>query len=40
MFVKTFICYINRPLDYGLWYPYDSSFVIVGYSHAEWARNI
>ena len=40
MLVKTIICYINRTLDYGLWYPYNSSFVIVGYSDVDWARNI
>ena len=40
MFVKTIICYINRTLDYGLWYPYDSSLMIVGYSDVDWARHV
>ena len=35
MFVKRIIFYINRTLDYGLCNPYDSSFMIVGYSDAD-----
>ena len=38
--VKRIICYINGTLDYGLWYLYDSSFMIAGYSNADWAGNI
>ena len=40
MLVKTIICYINRTLDYGLWYPYDYSLMIVGYSDVDWARHV
>ena len=29
--VKRIIPYINGTFDYGLWYPYDSSLMIVGY---------
>ena len=29
--IKRIIRYINGTLDYSLWYPYDSSFVIAGY---------
>ena len=35
MFVKRTIHYINGTLDYGLWYLYDSSFVIARYFHAN-----
>ena len=40
MFVKRIIHYINGTLDYGLWYPYDSSIVIIGYSDVDWAENV
>ena len=38
--VKRIICYINGTLDYGLWYLYDSSFMIAGYSNVDWAGNV
>ena len=38
MSVKRIIRYINWTLDYGLWYPYNYSFVIV--ADVDWARNI
>ena len=40
MSVKRIIHYINETLDYGLWYPYDFFLVIVGYSNADWAKNV
>ena len=40
MSVKRIIRYINWTLDYGLWYPYNSSFVIVGYSDVDWVSNV
>ena len=33
--VQRIIRYINGILDYGLWYPYDFSLVIVGYSDVD-----
>ena len=38
--VKRIIHYINGTLDYGLCYPYDSSFVIVGYYDVDWVGNV
>ena len=38
--IKRIICYINETLDYSLWYPYDSSLVIVGYFDANWVGNV
>lgn len=38
--VKRIIHYISGTLDCGLWYPYDSSCIIVGYSNANWAKNV
>ena len=40
MFVKRIIHYINGTLDYSLWYPYDSSLLIVGYFDVYWVENI
>ena len=34
-FVKSIIHYISGTLDYGLWYPYDSTPVIDGYSDTD-----
>ena len=39
-FAKRIINYINETLDCGLWYPYDSSLVIVGYFDVDWVENI
>ena len=39
-FAKRIINYINETLDCGLWYPYDSSLVIVGYSDVDWVENV
>lgn len=39
-FVKRIIHYISGTLDYGLWYSYDSFLIIVGYSDADWVRNV
>ena len=33
--VKRIIRYINGTLDYGLWYSYDSSLIIVRYSNID-----
>ena len=33
--MKKIIHYINETFDYGLWYPYESSLMIVGYSDAD-----
>ena len=38
--IKRIICYINGTLDYGLWYHYVFSLVIVGYFVVDWAKNI
>ena len=38
--VKRMIYYINGTFDYGLWYSYDSSLVIVGYFDADWVENV
>ena len=38
--VKRIIRYINGTLGYILWYPYDSSFMIVRYSNADQAENV
>ena len=38
--IKKIIHYINETFDYGLWYPYDFSLVIVGYSDANQAGNV
>ena len=35
MSIKIIIHYIKGTLHYGLWHPYDSSFVIVGYSDVD-----
>lgn len=40
IYVKRIIRYINETFDYGLCYPYDYSFVIIGYSDADWAKNV
>ena len=40
MSIKRIICYINGTFDYGLWYPYDYSFVIVGYFDIDWDGNV
>ena len=40
VYVKRIIHYINGTLDYGLWYPYDSFLVIVGYSDADRVGNV
>ena len=40
VYVKRIIHYINWSLDYGLWYPYDSFLVIVGYSNADRVGNV
>ena len=29
-----------RTLDYGLWYPFDYSLVIIGYCNAHWIGNV
>ena len=34
------IYYINGTFDYGLWYSYDSSLMIVGYFDADWVENV
>ena len=39
-FVKRIICYISGTLDYGLLYPNDSSFFIIGYSDTSWVGNV
>ena len=33
--IKRIIWYINGTPDYGLWYLYDSSLMIVGYSNVD-----
>lgn len=38
--VKRIIRYVLETSGYGLWYPYDSSTWIVGYSDADWAGNL
>lgn len=38
--VKRIIRYISGTLKYSLWYPYDSSTCIAGYSDADWAGNV
>ncbi|KAL6327479.1 hypothetical protein AAG906_020075 [Vitis piasezkii] len=38
--VKIIIRYINGTLDYGLWYPYDSSVLIVKYFDVDWDGNV
>ena len=38
--VKRIKCYISGTLDYGLWYPYDSSPTIAGYFDANWVGNV
>ena len=38
--IKRIIRYINGTLDYSLWYPYDSSFVIAGYFNTHWVKNV
>ena len=38
--VKRIIRYVNGTLDFGLWYPYDTSLIVAGYSDADWAGNI
>ena len=38
--IKRVIHYISGTLDYGLWYPYDWSLIMVGYSDANWAKNV
>lgn len=38
--VKQIIWYVNGTLDYGLWYHFDFSIVIIGYSDANWIDNI
>ena len=40
MYIKRIIRYINETLNYGLWYPYDSYLVIVGYSDVDWVSNV
>ena len=39
-FFKRIIRYISETLDYGLWYPFDSSFVIIRYFDVGWAKNV
>ena len=38
--IKRIICYINGTLDYGLWYPYDFSLVIIGYFNVDQVRHV
>ena len=38
--VERMIYYINGTFDYGLWYSYDSSLMIVGYFDADWVENV
>ena len=38
--VKRIIRYVSGTSGYGLWYPYDSSTCIAGYSDADWAGNV
>lgn len=33
--VKRIISYVSGTLDYGLWYPYDTSLMISGYSNVD-----
>ena len=40
MSIKRIIPYINGALGYGLWYPYDFSLVIDGYSDVECSGNV
>ena len=40
IFVNRIIRHISGTLDYGLWYHFDSSLVIVGYSDVDQARNV
>lgn len=37
LFIKRIIKYILGTLDYGLWYPYDTTGEVVGYTDADWA---
>ena len=39
MYIERIIHNLNETLNYDLWYPYDSSFVITGYSDVDWAKN-
>ena len=38
--VKRIIRYVNGTLDFGLWYPYDTSLIVARYSDSDWAGNI
>ena len=38
--MKRIIRYVNGTLDYGLWYPYDTSLIIARYSYADWVGNV
>ena len=38
--IKRIICYINGTLNYGLWYPYDFSLVIIGYFNVDQVRHV
>ncbi|BBG99674.1 transposable element gene [Prunus dulcis] len=35
--VKRIIKYVSGTIDFGLWYTYDTSVNLVGYSDADWA---
>lgn len=38
--VKRIIRYVASSVNPGLWYPYDTSVQLAGYSDADWAGNI
>lgn len=37
---KRIIRYIHGTMDFGLWYPFDTTFEIAGYLDANWAGDV
>ena len=37
--VKRMIRYINRTVDFGIWYSKDTNMNLVGFCEADWVRN-
>lgn len=37
---KRIIRYVHGTLDFGLWYPYDSTLEIAGYSDVDWVSDV